>query len=61
MEGARGVDGVKTVRRSDSNPINNYKMIRSACYPIAIGLDASAWSFSPLLETNCVVAGIPIF
>ena len=42
MEGAREVDGVKNVSRSDSNPINNYKIIRFACYPIANGLDASA-------------------
>ncbi len=60
-ESAREVDGVKNVRRSDSNPINNYKIIRSAYYPIANGLDASAWSISLLIETNCAAAGIPIF
>ena len=61
MEGARGVNGLETVRRSDWNPINNYKFIRSAWHTIARGLCAIGWSCDFLLETNCVVAGIPIF
>ena len=52
MEGAREVNAVKTVRKADSNFINNCKIVRSAWDPIPNGWHAIAWSCDFLLETN---------